>query len=243
MNRVICALTLSLFAAGVMTTGDDTPGASSRDEVPFFAARHRMVETQLKERGIAEVRVLAAMLKVPRHEFVPEEERDEAYEDRPLPIGEGQTISQPYIVAFMTEKLELGPEEKVLEIGTGSGYQTAILSELAREVYTIEIVRDLADRSAETLTRLGYDNLHARHGDGYEGWQEQAPFDCIIVTCAPTQIPKRLVHQLKEGGRLVIPVGEGYQQTLYLVAKEKGEAVEKAMLPVLFVPMTGEAVK
>jgi protein-L-isoaspartate(D-aspartate) O-methyltransferase len=202
------------------------------------AEREAMVAQQLRARGIKDQRVLAVMGKMPREEFVPADQRAHAYEDRPLPIGLGQTISQPYIVALMTELLGLKPREKVLEIGTGSGYQAAILAELTPEVYTIEILPELAERAAETLKRLGYSSVKVKTGDGYLGWPEYAPFDAIIVTCAPENVPKPLVEQLREGGRMVIPVGpQGGPQTLYLLKKEKGELASTAVIPVAFVPM------
>src|SRR5436309_9362637 len=167
-----------------------------------------MVQQQLMPRSIRDARVLAAMSKVPREEFVPSESRAASYEDGPLPIGYDQTISQPYIVAFMTEKLQPKPDHRVLEVGTGSGYQAAVLAELVADVYTIEIVEPLAKNAEATLQRLGYKNVHVKVGDGYKGWPEYAPFDSIIVTCAPEQVPPALVDQLKEGGRMIIPVGE-----------------------------------
>lgn len=209
----------------------------------FVIARKRMLDQQLTApgRGIADERVLAAMRTVPRHEFVPEEQRHFAYDDRPLPIGHGQTISQPYIVALMTEQLRPQPQDRVLEIGTGSGYQAAVLSGLVKEVFTIEIIAPLAKRAETDLRRLGYTNVFVRAGDGYKGWPEQAPFDSVIVTCAPDQVPRLLVEQLKEGGRMVIPVGpEGGVQELYLLEKRGGEVKQKAILPVRFVPMTRE---
>jgi len=211
----------------------------------FTAARAKMVAEQLAapSRGITNVPVVAAMGKVPRHEFVPERLRSQAYEDHPLPIGHGQTISQPFIVAFMTEKLQPRPKDRMLEIGTGSGYQAAILSELVAEVYTIEIVEDLAKKAAADLQRLGYTNVHVRAGDGYKGWPEAAPFDAIIVTCAPEKVPQPLVDQLKDGGRMIIPVGVGFEQQLVLLRKHNGNLEQKAVLPVRFVPMTGEAAK
>ena len=202
--------------------------------------RKEMVETQIRARGVRDERVLAVMERVERHLFVPEKYRPFAYEDNPLPIGEGQTISQPYIVALMTELLELKGKEKVLEIGTGSGYQAAILSELARKVYTIEILKPLAESAGERLKKLGYKNVLVKCGDGYQGWQEYAPFDGIIVTCAPAYIPQPLVEQLAEGGKMVIPVGE-YFQELKLLRKTKGKITEKSIIPVRFVPMTGES--
>ena len=213
-------------------------------EEPYLKARTWMLNRQIKARGIRDSRVLEAMAKVPRHEFVPEAYRDMAYSDTPLPIGEGQTISQPYIVALMTEALELNAGDRVLEVGTGSGYHAAVLSEIAKEVYTIEIIESLGRRAEERLKRLGYKNVKVRIGDGYLGWQEYAPFDAIIVTCAPDHIPQPLVEQLAEGGRMVIPVGgEDHIQTLSLLKKEEGEVKQKALIPVRFVPMTGEAQK
>jgi protein-L-isoaspartate(D-aspartate) O-methyltransferase len=202
-----------------------------------------MVERQLKARGIKDERVLAAMGKVPREAFVPPESREASYEDGPLPIGYDQTISQPYIVAFMTEQLRLKPSDHVLEIGTGSGYQAAILAELAGEVYTIEIVAPLAQSAEAALQRLGYKNVHVKLGDGYKGWPENAPFDAIIVTCAPDKVPQPLTDQLKEGGRMVIPVGERFAQQLYLLEKKNGQLRESVTLPVRFVPMSGEATR
>ncbi|MEY2493308.1 MAG: protein-L-isoaspartate(D-aspartate) O-methyltransferase [Verrucomicrobiota bacterium] len=208
----------------------------------FAAQRELMVKEQIVMRGVIEERVLAAMRKVPREEFVPEEFRAASYDDRPLPIGYDQTISQPYIVAFMTEELRPQPTDRVLEIGTGSGYQAAILAELVAEVYSIEIIEPLAKTAEATLRRLGYKNVHVKAGDGYKGWPEHAPFDCVIVTCAPDHVPKPLVEQLKEAGRMIIPVGPPGNQDLYLLEKEKGELRQRAVSPVRFVPMTGEAV-
>ncbi|UCF79888.1 MAG: protein-L-isoaspartate(D-aspartate) O-methyltransferase [Candidatus Eiseniibacteriota bacterium] len=222
-------------------SGDDDKDrgrAGGRDA--FEAERSRMVDEQIFRRGVKDVRVLAAMRKVPRHEFVPESYRKYAYADEPLPIGEGQTISQPYIVALMTETLSIGKDSRVLEVGTGSGYQAAVLAEIAEEVYSIEIVEPLAERAEETLKRLGYRNVHVRVGDGYRGWPEKAPFDAIIVTAAPDHIPQPLIDQLKVGGRLSIPVGDVYQE-LILVTKTDSGIVKKDVLPVRFVPMTGEA--
>ena len=202
-----------------------------------------MVKEQLVMRGITADRILAAMRKVPREEFVPEELRSASYADRPLPIGFDQTISQPYIVAFMTEELRPKPEDRVLEIGTGSGYQAAILAELVAEVYSIEIIEPLARMAEATLERLGYRNIHVKAGDGYKGWPEHAPFDCVIVTCAPDHVPKPLTEQLKEGGRMIIPVGPPGNQDLYLLEKQEGELRQQAVSPVRFVPMTGEAIQ
>jgi protein-L-isoaspartate(D-aspartate) O-methyltransferase len=197
-----------------------------------------MVASQIIDRGVADPAVLQAMRKVPRHLFVPVSYRASAYADHPLPIGEGQTISQPYIVAFMTEALGLKPGDRVLEIGTGSGYQAAVLAEIVREVYSIEIVESLGKRAEQTLNGLGYTNIHIKIGDGYEGWPERAPFDAIIVTCAPEQIPDRLIDQLKEGARIIIPVGRaGTVQRLVVGVKRGGRLeTEEAML-VRFVPM------
>ena len=202
-----------------------------------------MVAEQLAAPGrdITNARVLTAMGKVPRHEFVPERLRAQAYEDRPLPIGHGQTISQPYIVAFMTEQLEPRPADRVLEIGTGSGYQAAVLAELVEKVYTIEIIEDLAKRAATDLQRLGYTNVYVRAGDGYKGWPEAAPFDAIIVTCAPEKVPQPLIDQLKDGGRMIIPVGPISDQELVLLRKHGNQLEQRAVLPVQFVPMTGQS--
>ena len=204
-------------------------------------ARRRMVEYQIRARGVGDARVLEAMETVPRHEFVPEEYLQSAYGDGPLPIGYGQTISQPYIVAVMTELLELEPGDRVLEIGTGSGYQAAILAELVDEVYTMEIIPELADSARGVLDRLGYGRVHSVNADGYYGWEEHAPYDAIIVTAAPDHVPQPLVQQLKEGGRMVIPVGPvGWYQTLWLISKEDGEAQYHNKGGVQFVPFTGE---
>ena len=194
-------------------------------------------------RDITNARVLTAMGKVPRHEFLPERLRAQAYQDRPLPIGHGQTISQPYIVAFMTEQLEPGPADRVLEIGTGSGYQAAVLAELVAQVYTIEIIKDLAKRAATDLQRLGYTNVQVRAGDGYKGWPEAAPFDAIIVTCAPEKVPQPLIDQLKDGGRMIIPIGPMWDQKLVLLRKHGNKLEQRAVLPVRFVPMTGQSQK
>jgi protein-L-isoaspartate(D-aspartate) O-methyltransferase len=207
------------------------------------AERQRMVQQQLMARSINDEHVLAAMAKVPREEFVPEDSRAESYEDGPLQIGYGQTISQPYIVAFMTEQLQPKRNDRVLEVGTGSGYQAAILAELVAEVYTIEIIQPLAKSAEATFERLGYKNVHVKAGDGYKGWPESAPFDAITVTCAPDHVPQPLVDQLKEGGRMIIPVGGFGDQQLYLLEKKNGELQRRAVLPVRFVPMTGEATK
>jgi protein-L-isoaspartate(D-aspartate) O-methyltransferase len=216
--------------------------AAESDEARFSTDRARMVAEQIAGpgRGITNRAVLDAMLKVPRHELVPERLRREAYDDHPLPIGHGQTISQPYIVGFMTEVLEPRATDRVLEIGTGSGYQAAVLAEIVAEVYTIEIVEPLAKQAQTDLKRLGYKNVHVRAGDGYRGWPEAAPFDAIIVTCAPERVPQPLVQQLKDGGRMIIPVGPSFDQNLYLLEKKGTNILQRAVLPVRFVPMTGE---
>lgn len=202
----------------------------------FEVERHRMVETQIRARGVREVAVLAALAKVPRHLFVPEDLRRFAYADEPLPIGEGQTISQPYIVAYMTEALKLRGTEKVLEVGTGSGYQTAILAELSREVLTVEVVGSLSARAQEVLERLGYRNIRFRVGDGWLGWPEEAPFDAMMVAAAASEIPPALEQQLAPGGRLIIPVGVEFQELCLVTRTRKGFGRDR-LLPVRFVPL------
>jgi protein-L-isoaspartate(D-aspartate) O-methyltransferase len=204
--------------------------------------RWEMIETQLISRGIRDSNVIQAMLKIPRHKFVPESLRYLAYSDSPIPIGMDQTISQPYIVALMTELLRLKKGEKVLEVGTGSGYQAAVLAEMGCEVYTIEILESLLEKAKQILTSLGYQNIYYRVGDGYRGWSEYSPFDAIIVTAAPDHIPQPLLEQLKVNGRMVIPVGDLYQELLLIKKTEKGFDM-KTVTPVRFVPMTGEAQK
>ncbi|MCH8880546.1 MAG: protein-L-isoaspartate(D-aspartate) O-methyltransferase [Planctomycetes bacterium] len=207
------------------------------------AKRREMVSRQIEARGVSDPKVLDAMRNVPRHWFVSSRSRNLAYSDRPLPIGDGQTISQPYIVALMTESLHLTAESKVLEIGTGSGYQAAVLSDITPHVFTIEIVEPLARRAIATFQKHGYDSIETRVGDGYAGWVEHAPYDGIIVTCAPDHIPPKLIEQLRTGGRICIPVGgEGVVQELVVVTKrEDGRLERKSLIPVRFVPMTGEA--
>ena len=200
-------------------------------------ARRRMVDQQIAARGVSDPRVLDAMRAVPRHRFVDASLAARAYSDQPLPIGSGQTISQPYIVAYMTELLKLPPGAKVLEVGTGCGYQTAVLAEIAREVWSIEIVRALADQATQTLAALGYRNAHVRHGDGYGGWPEQAPFDGILVAAAPDHVPPALVAQLKVGGRLVIPVGR-FDQEMRVITRTADGSREERLIPVRFVPLT-----
>jgi protein-L-isoaspartate(D-aspartate) O-methyltransferase len=205
----------------------------------FTEQRRQMVERQIRARGISDKAVLEAMMKVPRHLFVPEDSASLAYQDHPLPIGNEQTISQPYIVAYMSEAVEITKNEKVLEIGTGSGYQAAILGELAKEVYTIEIIPELADRARRTLSELGYKNVHVKTGNGYEGWAEHAPYDGIVVTAAPDEVPKALVDQLAVNGRMVIPVGVWDQEMMIITRTSQG-VIEKRTIPVRFVPMTGK---
>ena len=205
--------------------------------------RQQMVQEVLVAAGVKDPRVLRSAGNTPRHEFVERKYRRYAYLDMALPIGDSQTISSPFIVAYMTESIDPQPTDRVLEIGTGSGYQAAILSPLVRSVYSIEIVPTLGRTAERTLQRLNYENVHTRIGDGFKGWQEHAPFDKIIVTCSPENIPKPLVQQLREGGLMVIPVGERFQQTLYLMRKQNGKLVSEALRPTLFVPMTGQAEK
>jgi protein-L-isoaspartate(D-aspartate) O-methyltransferase len=210
----------------------------------YQAARQQMVTEDIQRRGIDDPRVLQAMLKVERHLFVPEDYRHMAYADRPLPIGEGQTISQPYIVALMTYHLHLKPEEKVLEIGTGSGYQAAVLAELVSGVYSIEIIEELARTAHERLRQLGYTNVWVKSGDGFYGWEEHAPYDAIMVTCAAPTIPEHLVEQLGEGGRMILPLGgEPFHQSLTVLTKRAGRIEKQLISDVVFVPMTGEIEK
>jgi protein-L-isoaspartate(D-aspartate) O-methyltransferase len=208
---------------------------------PFAAVRHEMVEAQVKGRDVKDAAVLAAMEEVPRHLFVPAGERGEAYADHPLPIGGGQTISQPYIVGLMTQLLGVDKGSKVLEIGTGSGYHAAVLSRVAGQVFTMEIVPSLGEEAGAILGRLGYGNVHVRIGDGYQGWPQEAPFDAILLTAAPAHIPEPLLAQLKPGGRMVLPMGGARQELLVLTKRPDGTIERKDILPVRFVPMTGEA--
>jgi protein-L-isoaspartate(D-aspartate) O-methyltransferase len=202
-----------------------------------------MVERHLAERGIKNPRVLEAFRTVPRHRFLPPKTQRQAYDDESIPIGEGQTITPPYDVAFMTEVLDPKPTDRVFEVGTGSGYQSAILSRLVKEVYSVEIHRSLGERAASVHKALGYTNIHTKIGDGYAGWPDAAPFDAIIVTCAPQKIPRPLVQQLKEGGRMVIPLGDRFTQTVHLVIKRDGKLIDRELKPTLFVPMTGRALE
>jgi len=230
--RAFCAI-LVLAAALRPTPGE--PGEMRE----FVEARRLMVEKQLQARDITSKQVLAAMLKVPRQEFVPADQRQHAYDDGSLPIGLGQTISQPYVVALMTQELRLKKGERVLEIGTGSGYQAAILAEITPNVYSIEIVPELARRARAALDRLGYRNVKTKIGDGFLGWKEHAPFDAIIVTCAVEPVPRPLIDQLKDGGRMVIPVGApGEVQRLSLLQKKGKRVVTTHITDVIFVPMT-----
>ena len=231
---LIFLATVNLMFCPLTVTAEDS----------YALARQRMVyELAHSRQSITNAQVLAAMGKVPRHEFVPAHVQSQAYLNRPLPIGHGQPVSEPYVVAFMTEKIEPRPTDRVLEIGTGSGYQAAVLAELTAQVYTIEIIKDLASRAAATLQRLGYTNVYARAGDGYKGWPEAAPFDAIIVTCSPEKVPQPLIDQLKEGGRMIIPIGPANRQELVLLHKHDGKLDRQAVLPIHFVPMTGEARK
>ncbi len=232
IHLLLCMIVASAF--GVSCKAEDA------DPSRFVKQREAMVRTQIETRGITDPKTLAAMRKVERHKFVPSKYQNQSYEDHPLPIGEDQTISQPYIVALMTQALDLQEDEKVLEIGTGSGYQAAVLAEICGHVYTIEIIETLGQRAKQLLADLNYENIDVKIGDGYQGWEEHSPFDAIIVTCAPTHIPEPLKKQLAEGGKMVIPVGQTFAQELVLLTKENGEIRRKAIIPVRFVPMLGE---
>ncbi|MEW4454160.1 protein-L-isoaspartate(D-aspartate) O-methyltransferase [Bremerella sp. JC817] len=237
MKRLSSPLAVLLTAFFLSTSL--TSMAMARD--PYEAARNHLVDTAIVANGVKNPRVIAAMRNTMRHEFVSNNQRNQAYYDMALPIGEDQTISSPFIVAYMTESLNPQPTDKVLEIGTGSGYQAAVLAPLVQDVYSIEIKEPLGRKAARVLQKLGYDNVHTKVGDGYLGWPQYAPFDKIIVTCSPENVPKPLVDQLKEGGLMVIPVGERYQQTLVLFTKKDGQLEAQPLRPTLFVPMTGEA--
>jgi protein-L-isoaspartate(D-aspartate) O-methyltransferase len=238
MNRTKVAIgCVSIFVAAIALAGcaaKNNREGSSWD----VKAREEMVNRQVKARGITDANVIAAMLKVERHKFVPKALERLAYGDHPLPIGEEQTISQPYIVALMTERLELKATDRVFEVGTGSGYQAAILSLLVDEVYTVEIIESLADSAAARLDRLGFHNVYVRCGDGFLGWPEKAPFDAIIITCAPPKLPEPLVAQLAEKGRLIVPLGDDFQ-VLTVYEKIGGALKKEEITPVLFVPMKG----
>jgi protein-L-isoaspartate(D-aspartate) O-methyltransferase len=232
---------LGAVAVAYLAAGGRLAVRQIEDESPIARARREMVERQLRSRDVRDPRVLEVMGRVPRHLFVAQGFRDEAYDDHPLPIGHGQTISQPYIVGLMTQLVRPKPGDRALDVGTGSGYQAAILCELCKEVYSIEIIKPLADEAAKRLADLGYKNVTVRAGDGYRGWPEHAPFDVIVVAASPREIPQPLLDQLAPGGRLVLPVG-GYPQDLTLVEKLKdGTIRRRTVAPVLFVPMTGEA--
>jgi protein-L-isoaspartate(D-aspartate) O-methyltransferase len=232
-------LFLALLVCLLLSTG-----ASPANEDPYLKKRQRMMEKDIKGRGIKDVKVLEVMGRIPRHLFVEESDRSKAYADHPLPIGEGQTISQPYIVALMTEAVKLKSSDRVLEIGTGSGYQAAVLAEIVAEVFTIEIKKSLAESAAQRLKEMGYKNVRVKYGDGYFGWEEAAPFDAILITAAPNHIPPPLIKQLREGGRLIVPLGSTiYYQQLTLARKHQGKLFLEQMAPVAFVPMIGEAEK
>lgn len=230
---------LPILLFGLAISANAAPPSVS--STALAEARSKMVDEEIVAAGVKDRRVIESMRNTPRHEFIPINQRAQAYYDMALPIGEGQTISPPFVVAYMTEQLDPQPTDKVLEIGTGSGYQAAVLSPLVKEVYSIEIVRPLGERAGRTLKRLLYKNVNTLIGDGYQGWPEHAPFDKIIVTCSPEKVPPKLVEQLREGGRMIVPVGERYKQTLYMFEKKNGELKSVALLPTLFVPMTGKA--
>jgi len=234
--RATLALFLGAMMAGCSPPGGQAVGAERPD---WTDLRERMVRQQIETRGVKDAQVLAAMRSVPRHRFVPDDYREASYQDSPLPIGESQTISQPYIVALMSELLEVEAGDRVLEIGTGSGYQAAVLAAMGVEVYTVEIRQGLCERAKITLAELGYDNAYVRCGDGYGGWPEQAPFAGVIVTAAPDRIPEPLIDQLAVGARMVIPLGDFYQQ-LMVIKKTDDGVEERSVIPVRFVPMTGE---
>jgi protein-L-isoaspartate(D-aspartate) O-methyltransferase len=239
MKQLTVILLPAVLLAAVFLMAGPALGTEESDR--YVQARERMVRSQIAARGVKDSRVLAAMDSVPRHMFVPDQHLDRAYEDHPLPIGLGQTISQPYIVAFMTELLELGPDDRVFELGTGSGYQAAVASRVAGAVYTVEIYEALADAAARKLDSLGYSNVHVRNGDGYFGWDEAAPFDAIIVTAAADHIPPPLIEQLKPGGRLIIPLGNPFtvQQLVLVTRDSEGQVTERPIIPVRFVPLLG----
>lgn len=242
MSLVAFGLAAFLFAGCVVACAAGGEDSQADLDAIYAARRRQMVETQIRARGVTDRRVLDALERVPRHRFVREEDRASAYGDHPIAIGSGQTISQPYIVAYMTEALQLHPDARVLEVGTGSGYQAAVLGELTAEVYTVEIVPELAARATGLLRELAYKNVHVREGDGYAGWPEHAPFDAVIVTAAPDHLPQPLIEQLRNGGRLVVPVGTDEQELLVLT-KTPGGMREESRLPVRFVPLTGKGVK
>jgi protein-L-isoaspartate(D-aspartate) O-methyltransferase len=241
-GQIVGPLLLLLASLVTDAEADDPPAKSVADDIAATApARARMVQRHLAERGIKDPRVLEAFRTVPRHRFLPPATRRLAYDDESIPIGEGQTITPPFDVAFMTEALRPRPEDRVYEVGTGSGYQASILSRLVKEVYSVESHEPLSKRATAVIKELGYSNVHTRHGDGYAGWPEAAPFDAIIVTCAPEAIPPPLIAQLKEGGRMVIPLGSRFNQVVHLIEKRGGRLFDRQLRPTLFVPMTGQA--
>lgn len=228
--------------AGILTVSAWSVGQEPAED-KTAPARKRMVQRHLVERGIKDPRVLEAFRTVPRHKFLPPGTQRQAYDDESIPIGEGQTITPPFDVAFMTEALNPKPTDVVYEVGTGSGYQAAILSRLVKDVYSVEIHEPLSRRATAVLKEVGYDNVHTRAGDGYAGWPDAAPFDAIIVTCAPQKIPPPLIEQLKEGGRMVIPLGDRFNQVVHLITKKDGKLTDRELRPTLFVPMTGKALQ
>lgn len=249
MVRIFCLVVVSIFCS---TISYACPGKPHHQHGPapigdiFTMQREKMVEEQIVKRGIKNEKVISALRKVPRHLLIPEEKWSVAYGDHPIPIGEGQTISQPYIVALMTELLDLKEGEKVLEIGTGSGYQAAVIAEVVKtDVYTIEIIPSLAKTAEKNLQRQGYHNIKIKTGDGFLGWKEHSPFDKIIITCSISQVPQPLIKQLKEGGKIVLPLGEEFSPQILTVVekKKKGKLVYKDITGVIFVPMTGDEVK
>lgn len=251
-NALIIAACLLVFAGAMLLVYREiqrqarlaSPQGTTRSagkEDRWTMLRNRMVDSQIAARGVDDPKVLAALRKVERHRFVPQAYRAQSYDDHPLPIGHAQTISQPYIVGLMTQLADLEPTDRVLEVGTGSGYQAAVLAELVEKVFTIEIVRPLGEEARNRLGELGYDNVEVRIGDGYGGWPEQAPFDAILVTAAPERVPQPLVDQLREGGRLVLPVGPAGNQELQVLEQTASGLKTRRSIPVRFVPMTGEA--
>jgi len=245
VNLAVASTLVLVPLARAQDSGPDRAPAKDvkPNEDPTRAARNRMVQRHLVERGIKNPKVLDAFRTVPRHRFLPPTTQRQAYDDESIPIGEGQTITPPYDVAFMTEVLDPKPTDKVYEVGTGSGYQAAILSRLVKEVYSVEIHEPLSRRATAVHQALGYTNIHTRVGDGYVGWPEAAPFDAIIVTCAPQKVPQPLLDQLKEGGRMVIPLGDRFNQSVHLITKKDGKRIDRQLQPTLFVPMTGRALE
>ena len=241
MKAFVYFLLLIIGGGFCMNKNEKQALTNNKTKDTFYEKRFQMVENQIKSRKVKDKRVLEAMLKVPRHKFVPEKYSKNAYNDNPLSIGYDQTISQPFIVAYMTEALALKGDERVLEIGTGSGYQAAVLCELVKEVYSIEIVEPLCLRAKKLLDELNYTNFNGRCGDGYAGWPEVSPFDAIIVTAAPDHIPQDLVEQLKPGGRMILPVGDSFQKLILILKNEEGRITKKDLIAVRFVPMTGNA--